>query len=236
MDSKKCAVCNKDYSPNDLISGDNIHHEIERLIKVDRPGWKDSSYICKSDYEKYRISHIIELISDEHSQIEKLESEVVNNIKSSELVTSNLNSDSNQKFTLGEKIADKVAEFGGSWKFIIIFFILLTAWIVMNSHFLLTKPFDPFPFILMNLILSCLAAIQAPIIMMSQNRQEAKDRIRGENDYKINLKAEIEIRTLHEKVDHLLLAQWSKMIEIQKLQIDLLSEIREKVKTESIQQ
>jgi uncharacterized membrane protein len=102
-------------------------------------------------------------------------------------------------------------------------------WIVMNSLLLLYKPFDPYPFILLNLILSCLAAIQAPIIMMSQNRQETKDRHRSENDYKINLKSEIEIRTLHEKVDHLLFDQWSKMIKTQEFQIEILEEIRNKV-------
>ena len=100
---------------------------------------------------------------------------------------------------------------------------------MMNSLYLMFKPFDPYPFILMNLILSCLAAIQAPIIMMSQNRQEIKDRSRAENDYKINLKSEIEIRTLHEKVDHLLLDQWSKMMRVQELQVEILEEIRHKI-------
>ena len=135
----------------------------------------------------------------------------------------------NDPVTLGESVADKVASFGGSWRFIIIFFIILLVWIVMNSIVLLFKPFDVYPFILLNLILSCLAAIQAPIIMMSQNRQETKDRRRSENDYKINLKSEIEIRTLHEKVDHLLLDQWSKMMRIQEMQIEILEEIRNKV-------
>lgn len=107
------------------------------------------------------------------------------------------------KYTFGEKLADQVASFGGSWKFIILFFTLLVVWIIINSIAFLMKPFDPYPFILLNLILSCLASIQAPIIMMSQNRQEVKDRLRAENDYKINLKAEYEIRALQEKVDQM---------------------------------
>jgi uncharacterized membrane protein len=109
--------------------------------------------------------------------------------------------------------------------------VILLTWIGVNSLVFIIRPFDPFPFILLNLILSCLAAIQAPIIMMSQNRQEKKDRLRSESDYKINLKAEIEIRTLHEKVDHLLLDQWSKMMKIQELQMEMLQEVKKKVDT-----
>jgi len=154
---------------------------------------------------------------------------VLDSIKENEIITSNINASVKEALKIGDKISDKVALFGGSWKFIIIFFIVLIGWIFINTHLILNKPFDPFPFILMNLILSCIAAIQAPIIMMSQNRQEIKDRIRSENDYKVNLKSEIEIRTLHEKVDHLLLDQWSKMMKIQEMQIDILEEIKNKV-------
>jgi uncharacterized membrane protein len=106
--------------------------------------------------------------------------------------------------TFGERLSDNLASFGGSWVFIISFFSILVSWIALNSLLLLTQPFDPFPFILLNLVLSCLAAIQAPIIMMSQNRQEARDRARAEHDYAINLKAEAEVRALHAKVDSLL--------------------------------
>jgi uncharacterized membrane protein len=102
---------------------------------------------------------------------------------------------------------------------------LCLGWIAFNSiHLLLAKPVDPYPFILLNLMLSCLAAIQAPIIMMSQNRQEAKDRLRSEYDYRVNLKAELEIRQLHEKLDHLLTNQWQRMMDVQELQVELLEE------------
>jgi uncharacterized membrane protein len=99
-----------------------------------------------------------------------------------------------------------------------------------NSMSLITKPFDPYPYIFLNLILSCLAAIQAPIIMMSQNRQEERDRIQAEHDYRINLKAELEIRHLHEKVDHLLVNQWQRLLEIQEIQMELMDEIAHKKK------
>lgn len=212
-----------------LIRGHAIRPEIKTLIQKDFPHWNDTSYICKIDYEKYRIQYVSKLIMEDGHQVEKLKLDIIENIKNSEFLSSNLNQDYEKTYKFSEKLADRVAKFGGSWNFISIFFLLLFFWILTNTHFLLTKPFDPYPFILMNLILSCIAAIQAPVIMMSQNRQEAKDRIRAENDYKINLKAEVEIRTLHEKVDHLLLEQWSKMIEVQQLQLELLNEIRENV-------
>jgi uncharacterized membrane protein len=118
-----------------------------------------------------------------------------------------------------------VASFGGSWTFIVVFALVLAAWISINGAALLARPFDPYPFILLNLILSCLAAIQAPIIMMSQNRMEAKDRLRSENDYQVNLKAELEIRHLNEKLDVLLKHQWQKLLEIQQIQMDFMKEL-----------
>jgi uncharacterized membrane protein len=125
-------------------------------------------------------------------------------------------------------MADKLADFGGSWRFISIFGGILFLWIVINSVLMIWKPFDPYPFIFLNLILSCLAAIQAPIIMMSQNRQEARDRLHAEQDYRINLKAELEIRHLHEKIDHLLMNQWQRLMEIQQIQMELMDELTHK--------
>ena len=125
-------------------------------------------------------------------------------------------------------MADKLADFGGSWRFIGIFCGLLFLWIVINSALIIWKPFDPYPFIFLNLILSCLAAIQAPVILMSQNRQEARDRLQAEYDYRINLKAELEIRHLHEKIDHLLMNQWQRLLEIQQIQMELMEELAHK--------
>jgi uncharacterized membrane protein len=135
-----------------------------------------------------------------------------------------------ENLTVGQKLADGVAKFGGSWGFIISFGVFLIIWIGINSYFLLQKPYDPYPFILLNLILSCLAALQAPIIMMSQNRKDQKDRIRAENDYKINLKSELEIRHLHEKMDNLVQKQWQRLLEIQRLQLDIMEETQKERK------
>ncbi|MET0244917.1 MAG: DUF1003 domain-containing protein, partial [Flavitalea sp.] len=131
--------------------------------------------------------------------------------------------------TRGQRWADKIASFGGSWKFISIFALFLAGWMILNIIFLRKEAFDPYPFILLNLILSCLAAIQAPVIMMSQNRQEEKDRERAKNDYMINLKSEVEIRMLHEKIDHLIINQQENLLEIQQIQVDMIKELMEKM-------
>lgn len=224
----KCEICKKNFNDSELISGKGIHHGIEKLIQIDYPDWTDGSKICKEDFNSYRMAYISSIIKTEQVNIETLEKAVLKSIQESELITENVNLNQKEAMRLGDRLSDNIAIFGGSWKFIISFFVILAVWILINSQMLLKKPFDPYPFILLNLILSCTAAIQAPIIMMSQNRQEKKDRIRSENDYKVNLKAEIEIRTLHEKVDHLLLDQWSKMMDIQELQIQILEEIKDK--------
>jgi uncharacterized membrane protein len=122
-----------------------------------------------------------------------------------------------------------VASFGGSWMFIIAFAVFISFWIAVNVIFLSSRSFDPYPFILLNLILSCVAALQAPIIMMSQNRQEEKDRARAKKDYMINLKSELEIRMIHEKLDHLIMHQQQELIEIQKVQVEMMNDIMERV-------
>lgn len=230
-----CKICGKSHPEGELIPGHGIRHQIEALIQADFPDWSDRDSICKADFDAYRIKYIKTVVEEEKGELKNLESDVLKSIKENELITSDINARMSERLTIGEKISDGVASFGGSWAFIILFFAILFLWIGVNSIFLLTHPFDPFPFILLNLILSCIAAIQAPIIMMSQNRQEKKDRIRSENDYKINLKSELEIRTLHEKVDHLLLVQWSKLMEIQDMQIEILGDIKSEIKRGSAQ-
>jgi uncharacterized membrane protein len=230
METSKCNICRNEYPESELISGHGIRHEIENIILHDFPDWNDHNKICRHDFSVYRNRYISSIIDEESGNIKELEKDVLKSISENELIAEDINSSLIEKMKYGDIISDKVAIFGGSWKFIVIFFLVLGVWIILNSITLLMRPFDPYPFILMNLILSCIAAIQAPIIMMSQNRQEKKDRIRSENDYKVNLKSEIEIRTLHEKVDHLLLDQWSKMMKIQEIQIEILEEIRNKIR------
>jgi uncharacterized membrane protein len=151
---------------------------------------------------------------------------VIQSLAEHEILSLHIDEEYDSTLSYGEHLSDRIATFGGSWKFLITFGCIIFVWILINSIFLFFKPFDPYPFILLNLILSCLAAVQAPIIMMSQNRQEAKDRLRGAHDYQINLKAELEIRHLHQKIDHILSRQWERLIEIQELQLELIEEIR----------
>ncbi len=155
----------------------------------------------------------------------------MNAINNNSILTENIEPEISSKLTLGERLSDRIAEFGGSWTFITCFFLFLLIWMAINVFVLTQKPFDPYPFILLNLLLSCIAAIQAPIIMMSQNRQEKKDRIRAEQDYKVNLKAELEIQLLNEKIDHLLIQQNKKLLEIQEVQIDYLEDLLKRINT-----
>ncbi|MDI1356797.1 MAG: DUF1003 domain-containing protein [Methylobacter sp.] len=168
------------------------------------------------------------MLETENGELTSLEKEVLDSLSEHELLSKNIEMEFEQVWTFGERLADRIASFGGSWKFLIIFFVFLSAWIAVNTLAFLDKPADPYPFILLNLVLSCIAAIQAPIIMMSQNRQEAKDRIRSQHDYQVNLKAELEIRHLHEKIDHLLSHQWERLVQIQEIQLELLTEINRK--------
>lgn len=184
---------------------------------------------------KTKINTGIEtLLSDENEHLKKLHQIVKNSIEAEELVIQNLLHPPIETLSKGQQISDVVARFGGSWRFIIIFGVILTLWIVYNIIAVGVLKFDPYPFILMNLILSTIAALQAPIIMMSQNRQEEKDRIRSENDYLINLKAEMQIRSMHQKMDVLLEEQIKTLFEVQEKQFAMLKEINAKLDQKNI--
>lgn len=223
---KICQICGRDESKIEILPAVVVRPALGELIKTSFPNWSDKGFICRDDLRKFRNDYLMKLMEDEKGELTKLEKDVIDKLTDYEIITTNIDEEFAEQFTFGQKVSDKIASFGGSWKFIFLFAFILLGWIVINSYFLLAKPFDPFPFILLNLILSCIAAIQAPVIMMSQNRQEARDRKRAEADYKINLKAELELRQLHQKVDHLLTQQWERMVEIQELQLEVLDELR----------
>ena len=173
------------------------------------------------------------LFRSEYEKLTKQEKHVVHHITERTPISTNVIQEHSEQLTFGQKMADKVAAFGGSWMFIIIFMIVLATWIILNSFLLIrlkSSSFDPYPYIFLNLILSMLAAIQAPIIMMSQNRQAYKDRLSAEHDYEVNLKAELEIIGLHEKVDSLRQEQWKDLIAMQEEQLKLLSQLVEDLK------
>ena len=174
---------------------------------------------------KQNINYYTDLLKEDHEDVLKLNKIVAEAIQQEDLIVQNLKNPPQDILTRGQRLSDKVARFGGSWGFITAFFIVLITWIIFNLKAPRGEIFDPYPFILMNLILSCIAAIQAPIIMMSQNRKEEKDRQRAENDYMVNLKAEIQIRALHQKIDLLMQEQLKKLNETQALQLQLLQQL-----------
>jgi uncharacterized membrane protein len=224
-----CGVCKLAKSPDEVVPGQVVRAAIAELIRKDHPDWNPDSPICRDDLNRYRAQYVQGVLEAEKGDLSVIEAEVIESLREGEVLTRNVNLEFEEKRTVGQRLADRLAAFGGSWKFIIIFLSVLFGWIVLNSIVLITHRFDPFPFILLNLILSSLAALQAPVIMMSQNRQEAKDRLRAQHDYQINLKAEIEIRGLHEKIDHLIFKQWQRLLEIQEIQTELMGELSDKL-------
>ncbi len=229
MDIEKtglCPITQKEVPLSDLVNARGIRNNIKELIKKSHPTWDtENGVISEEALNSFRAEYVKNLLEEEKGDLTKLEIEVLERIARFETLSKDIDLEAEDELSMGQKLADKVAEFGGSWTFIISFAGFIFSWILINIVFLAAKPFDPYPFILLNLLLSCLAAIQAPIIMMSQNRQEEKDRLRSKHDYQINLKAELEIRQLHEKIDHLLIHQSQKLFEIQQIQIELMSQL-----------
>jgi len=223
-----CQICQKSKSPQEGQMAEFIRPSLVEFIKKCVPAFDEKGFICLDDLGQFRKDYVREVLQDEIGELSALDQEVIESLHEHEILSSDIERQFEKKLTFGERLSDRIAEFGGSWKFLISFGAVIFVWIAANVVLLATRAFDPYPFILLNLILSCLAAVQAPVIMMSQNRAEARDRLRAENDYKINLKAELEIRHLHEKIDHLLRKQYNRLFEIQQIQIELLEEISQK--------
>lgn len=212
------------------VQGQDIREGIFNYIKSVYPLFEKNDFISITELNQFRRNYLTYLIIQEKGELAVIDNDVLRAIENNSFLSENIQDLPETNITFGQKVADKVADFGGSWTFIIFFFSFILIWMIINIWVLATKPFDPYPFILLNLILSCLAAIQAPIIMMSQNRQEQKDRQRSEHDYKINLKAELEIKLLHEKMDHILIHQNKKLLEIQEIQTDYLEDLMKEIK------
>lgn len=222
----RCAVSGRELPRREAVLFDTLRPSLARRILSDHPGITHDAYVAADVVARYRSRFVDEMLEAERGELNDLERRVTESLEQQLTVAENIERQYAGSRTVGERLSDGLASFGGSWTFLIAFFMLLAAWIGYNIWLGPGRAFDVYPFILLNLLLSCLAAVQAPIIMMSQKRQEAKDRLRAFNDYQVNLKAEIEIRHLHEKVDHLLLRQWERLTEIQQIQIEILEETR----------
>ncbi|MBI1205360.1 MAG: DUF1003 domain-containing protein [Rhodopseudomonas sp.] len=218
-----CAFCGKDV--REPVRFGALRPAIANALSEDHPGLTAHDVVCRRHVSNARTRYVAELLERERGELSDLDRQVVESMAREETVARDVEASWDDKRTFGERAADMVADFGGSWNFIGLFAIVLIAWMTFNVWAVSREVFDPYPFILLNLVLSCLAAIQAPIIMMSQKRQEAKDRLRSENDYQVNLKAELEIRHLHEKMDHLINRQWERLAEIQQIQLEIMQDL-----------
>ncbi|MNJ83386.1 hypothetical protein D3C87_08040 [compost metagenome] len=224
MSTFRSDLSNDQFPLAERISGKTIRGSILELIRKEHPDFTESHFLSIGELNDYREKYLSNMMEEQLGELSSLDKTVLESLSDKKLLSDQLE-DSASKDTVGQRVADKVASFGGSWTFIISFMVFLLIWIAFNAFILLNKGFDPYPFILLNLILSCLAALQAPVIMMSQNRQEEKDRERAKKDYMINLKSEVEIRLLHEKLDHLIIHQQQELLEMQKIQMDTMKDL-----------
>ncbi|HWZ28586.1 MAG TPA: DUF1003 domain-containing protein [Gemmatimonadales bacterium] len=224
-----CSLCGTSVDAQTMVGSQKLEPAIVSLIKRDRPEWPGTRGICEDCREQYRAKKFLGYLEDEFDKISDMEKSLVTRLAGRGRVSRLVNQEFEAQMTVGERIADKVAQFGGSWTFIIIFSGILVTWMTINSFLVLKRPFDPYPFILLNLVLSALAALQAPVIMMSQNRQSEKDRMQAKQDYEINLMAEIEIRDLHDKLDSLRFKQWHELWHLQQRQLELLEHLHKEV-------
>lgn len=218
-------ISNKEFPVSERVSARSLRKALMDHIKTRYPAFTAESQLSSSEVNHFREAYIADFLVREMGELTTLEETVLRSMRDQTLLSEKPENEDAVGLTLGQRLADRVAAFGGSWNFIILFAVLITLWIGSNVVLLANQGFDPYPFILLNLILSCVAALQAPVIMMSQNRQEEKDRERARKDYMINLKSELEIRTLHEKMDHLIMHQQQELLEIQRVQIEMMNDI-----------
>ncbi|AYD01871.1 DUF1003 domain-containing protein [Neorhizobium sp. NCHU2750] len=218
------AVTGAQLKRKDAIRVDDLRPALVDYLRNQHPNLHADDYVNRRTVDDIRGRYISELLKDERGELSSLEDEVVESLRTHDTLAENVEDEYDDHRSFGDRVADGVAIFGGSWTFIIGFFAFLAIWMGANIILGQQEAFDAYPFILLNLVLSTIAAFQAPVIMMSQRRQEAKDRLRALNDYKVNLKAELEIRHLHEKVDHLLNRQWERLTEIQQVQIEMMND------------
>ncbi|HOO69121.1 MAG TPA: DUF1003 domain-containing protein [Bacteroidales bacterium] len=233
MKTFRSDISNIEFPISEKVSAKTIRHSILDLIQRENHQFTHESYLSISELNKYREKAISDYLVKEIGELTELEKTVLTSLNNNNTLTDKIDGEKKQILTTGQRIADKVASFGGSWTFIISFGVFIFIWISINIFWLVNKGFDPYPFILLNLILSCLAALQAPVIMMSQNRQEEKDRDRAKKDYMINLKSELEIRTLHEKIDHFSMDQQQELLELQKKQIEIMNDILKQIENKN---
>lgn len=224
-----CIVDQKPFEINEGVFLSDLESLTRNLIKKDYPDAKNESFICSHHLLKYQLLRVDRLINSDQKQTDKINRRLTKALKNMDYDVVDVNSIVNKHLTIGQKVSDNIARFGGSWTFIFIFIGVLLTWMIINGFALFGAHFDRFPFILLNLVLSCISAIQAPIIMMSQNRSADRDRLDSENAYHVNLKSENELRILHAKLDNLMQNQLPHSLEIQKIEIEILGNLQKEL-------
>jgi uncharacterized membrane protein len=222
---KPSAISGRKFRKRDLVRIDDLRPSLADRIRSDHPDLPRGARVSREELGRYRMRYMEELLQQEHGEFSELDRQVVESIAKQDTISENSEEEFEEHRTFPDRVSDNMAAFGGSWWFLISFASVLLVWIGINLFEGLNGAFDPYPFILLNLLLSCIAAIQAPIIMMSQKRQEVKDRLRSFNEYRVNLKAELEVRHLHEKLDYLISRQWTRLAEMQQMQLDAMNEL-----------
>jgi uncharacterized membrane protein len=223
-----CQICGEHKRKNDLVPAELIQASIAEVIVKEHPAWSPKGYICHADLNRFRMDYIRDVLEKEKDEYSSLEETVRHGGKEEDHLPKNINVEFERELTFGEHLSDKIAGFAGSWTFIAVFAGIIFLWVTLNTYILLSRPFDPYPYILLNLVLSILTAVQAPVIIMSQNRQEIRDRLHAERDYQVSIHTELEIHRLHKKIDHLLMSQGHRLMEIQNIQVELMEELAKK--------
>ena len=223
-----CSISGKQFPARSLQSLGSLRPSLTERILVDHPKLSHESMISAVELDRYRMKYVEDMLLAEHGELTALDRDVAKSIAEHDTIAENIEDVYDDGRSIGDHLSDNLAKFGGSWYFLIGFGVFLFCWMALNVLIYAKWSFDPYPFIFLNLMLSCLAAIQAPVILMSQRRSEMKDRLRAQSDYRVNLKAELEIRHLHEKLDYLVSKQWERLMEIQQLQLETLQENRPK--------
>jgi uncharacterized membrane protein len=229
-----CQICGKEKTRADLVPASLVRTSIAGIILKDYPGWSTEGYICRADLGRFRIAYVRQALEKENDECASLLGKDITGVPQEQHLPKNDYIEYEQELTFGEHISDRIAGFAGSWSFIAVFVCLIFLWVFLNTYLLLTRPFDPYPFILLNLVLSILTAVQAPVIIMSQNRQETRDRLHADRDYQVSVHTELEIHRLHKKIDHLMTTQGQRFLEIQQIQTELLEELAEKQERQSV--
>lgn len=218
-----CQLCR---STESLLPATSLNPALVRHIRTEHPDWDRHGGICRSCLLARRTTLAIEKLTHDRGDLDAIESEIAKKAEEHVAVADHFDEEFDRTATFGDRAADMVSRLGGSWTFVLLLSGLLAGWVLTNLALGKDRAFDPFPFILLNLALSTIAAFQAPIILMASNRAAARDRSKADQDFRVNLKAELEVASLHDKLDHLLHVQWERMVEVQEIQLELLTEIR----------